>query len=77
MHQRFPAGEDNPLHSKLPKSGEVRFKVTVRNLSGLTNAPDITHHATAIAAVMRRNNQNGKVRDPMLSTWINGNAGRA
>src|SRR5262249_15235652 len=66
MHQWFPTREDNPLHLQFPKTGKVRFEVTLRNFSCLSNSPDITHHATTITAAMRKDNQDGKVCDPML-----------
>src|SRR5262249_16416266 len=75
MHQRFPTGEDNPLYVQLAKPGHVRLKVALRNFSCLANAPDITHNATTIAAVVGKDDQDRKLCYPMLRGVSNSNAG--
>src|SRR5262249_31791226 len=74
MHQRFPTREDNPLHLQFAKASEVKLEVLLRNFSCLPNSPDIAHHATTIAAAVRKNDQDGKLSDPMLCGGTNRDA---
>src|SRR5262249_19812 len=73
MHQRFPTREDNPLHLQFAKTGEVKLEISLRNFSCLPNSPDIAHHGTTIAGAVRKNNQDGKLCDPMLCAGTNRN----
>src|SRR5262245_14206424 len=66
MHQRLPAGEDNPSHVQRAEAGEMRFDIFVRDLSNLTDFPDVTHHAAAVASVVRKEHKNRQLLDAVL-----------
>ena len=60
MHQRFAAGEDNPLHLQRAQTEEVGLEILPGDLANLANSPDIAHHAAAIAPVVREEHKNRK-----------------
>src|ERR1041385_9092908 len=67
MHQRFAAGKDDPAHSELPKAVKVRLEVLRGDLSYLPNLPDVAHHAAAVTAIVRKQDQNRQVMDKMIA----------
>jgi len=65
VHLRFAPGEDYPPDPKFSQRLEVRLQVVDCNLPDLLDPPDVTHHATAIATIVREQNedwQRAKVR---------------
>jgi len=52
VHLRFSPGKDNPPDPEFSQGLNVNTKVVGCNLPDLTDAPDITHHATAVAAIV-------------------------
>jgi len=66
MHQRLAAGEDDPLHVEGSQARNVRFEIPVGDFPDLPNPPDVTHYTTAIATIVRKENEDRQFRDAMF-----------
>jgi hypothetical protein len=69
VHLRLAPGKDDPLNSKPSERFEMRLKVLGRYLPAVLNPPYVTHYATAIAAVVGKQNQDGQRLDKVIESW--------
>src|SRR5262245_38296236 len=52
VHQRFAAGEDNPLDAERFDVGGVAVEVLDGNFLGVRRLPDVTHHTATVTAAV-------------------------
>jgi hypothetical protein len=57
VHLRFAPGKHNPPDLQSSQGLDVSLKVLDGNLPDLTDPPDVTHHAAAIATIVREQNE--------------------
>jgi hypothetical protein len=69
VHLGLAAGEDYPTNPKLSERFDMRLKVLDRYLPVLPNPPDVTHYATAIAAIVGEHNQDRQRPDTVIESW--------
>ncbi len=66
MQLRLSTREDNPTHTKGSKGLEVGSEVVRRDLAHLPDSPDVAHQASTIAAIVRKENEDGKAANPVV-----------
>ena len=69
------AGKDDPLDSQFSDRTQLLFKIRRRDLSRLTNPPDIAHHTAAVALIVWKNYQH-RQRAYMVRGLIGRSPGR-
>src|SRR5688572_29274302 len=66
MHQRLAAGKNDPPDLEFSQAREMRLQVVSRNLPHPADFPDVAHHATAVAPVVRKKHENRQLVDVMF-----------
>ena len=67
---RFAAGKDKPANTKFSERSQLPFEIGGHDLLGLTNTPDVAHHATTVALIVGRNDDDRQGADLVRSTRL-------
>ena len=63
VHLRLAAREDHPADAKGADGFQMRLEVLRADLADLANPPDVAHQAAAVAAIVRKQHQDGQRAD--------------